>query len=110
MLVNLLIMVYIGQREPFKTKLLNRAELFNESFIYLVTYMLVFFTDFCPFVEMRYNAGWFYIALNVTNIAFRFGGVFFNNLKWCRLYWIKYARKTGCSKVFDPIIDCFKPI
>ena len=99
MLVNLLIMIYVGQVRPFSNPRANRDQLLNEALIYMMTYILALFTDFCGSPDARYNLGWIYIVLNIIHIAIRFYGVIkgfiFVILRWLRKNKILLSKKPG---------------
>ena len=97
MLVNLLIMIYVGQVMPFSNFRTNRNQLINEALIYMMTYILVLFTDFCGLPDARYNLGWIYIILNILHIATRFytvvRGFIKKALRWMRRKRIFYCKQ-----------------
>jgi hypothetical protein len=61
--------MYIVYSSPFETKIANCMEVMNEIFILLSGYMLLFFTDIIPDVDLTYNFGWVMIALILLNLA-----------------------------------------
>lgn len=82
-LMNLAIMIYQGNVEPFKTKKNNNHELINEYFIGLTTITLFLYTDFCNDVDFKYASGYFFILIVVCNIMFNLYDIllgFFRNV------------------------------
>lgn len=61
MYMNLFFFVFVGSTRPFKDKNFNKFNLFSESCILHMTYLMVIFTDFCSSATAKYNLGWFFI-------------------------------------------------
>lgn len=63
MYVNLANFLYIGQLQPLHTKKMNKELLLEEFVVCILTYNLVYFTDFCPNPIYRYDLGWIMIVV-----------------------------------------------
>ena len=70
-LMNMLIMIYIGNNKPFKELLSNRDELFFEFLVGNITILLFTFSDFCPDPLMKYNVGWAYNGLIMSGVIYK---------------------------------------
>jgi hypothetical protein len=69
-------------------------ERLNESFISLITIMLVGFTDFCPDPKAKYYlAGWLFISIFSLCILFNLGLLIKESLKYLNLLMVKYYRR-----------------
>ena len=44
-------------------------EIMNEVTLFIASYFLFFFTDFVPSKELKYEMGWYFIALASFNIV-----------------------------------------
>mmetsp|Transcript_34567 Transcript_34567/g.25697 ORF Transcript_34567/g.25697 Transcript_34567/m.25697 type:complete len:150 (-) Transcript_34567:474-923(-) len=53
---------------PFSENLLNYLEYFNEFTVLVISYFLIFFTDFSDDKEMEYLLGWVVIVMTLFNI------------------------------------------
>lgn len=62
MLTNLLFFVIVGNMAPFKGKMANKMNLFVESIVLNLTFMMVLYSDFVPNPILRYKFGWIFIA------------------------------------------------
>jgi hypothetical protein len=49
--------MYIIHVKPFKEKYKNKLEIFNEGFILLISYHLLFFTDYIKDEDLRTKLG-----------------------------------------------------
>jgi hypothetical protein len=56
-----LILVYVGNQRPFKSRMLNNLNLINEAIILNLTTLMMLFTDFCTVRSAQYNLGWIFI-------------------------------------------------
>ena len=87
---------------PYELKGTNYTEIFNETCVLIVGYLLFIFTDFVDSLECRGYAGYAIIAI----ICLNFGGIIllqvfqmFKNLKSaCKRFkgsrfWIKFTKK-----------------
>ena len=71
-------MIYTGYMRPFELRLANNMELINDTFIVLVSYFLVIFSNLVADPETRYITGWpcvvlicLIIALNLSVITYQ---------------------------------------
>ena len=53
---------------PFETYFAAKIEVFNECTNILLLYGLMMFTDFVPDAQMRFNLGFCYIGVTLSNI------------------------------------------
>mmetsp|Transcript_14758 Transcript_14758/g.10662 ORF Transcript_14758/g.10662 Transcript_14758/m.10662 type:complete len:89 (+) Transcript_14758:654-920(+) len=67
-MINLLTFMYVMGIAPFTEQLLNYLEYFNEFTVLVISYFLIFFTDFAEDKEMEYRLGWIVIVLTLFNI------------------------------------------
>ena len=67
--MNLGITIYIGSVKPFNCREKNYLEMFNETFVTIVTWHSLFFTDLVPTRENRFQFGWSMIFFMVLNAA-----------------------------------------
>jgi len=67
----------VGYVPPFKQKILNRMEMFNEAFVLMTNYHLFTFTEFSPDVYARENMGNSLIAVTILNLVVNIGVITF---------------------------------
>jgi len=67
--VNLFMTIYFGTIKPFKNRILNTIELYNELQVTFICYFTLIFTDFVPTVEQQYSGGWMMIYLVIALLA-----------------------------------------
>lgn len=60
--------LYIVKIKPFKEKLLNNLEVFNELCVLAKSYHLLLFTSLVADVEIKYKVGWSFIGVTAINI------------------------------------------
>jgi len=71
MLMNNLILIYVGNFRPFKKETMNRDELISEYLLGNTTILLFTFTDYCPEPEMKYIMGWAYITFVLIAVMYK---------------------------------------
>lgn len=52
--------LYILRKQPFEEKFINNAEIFNESVILFLTYILWAFSDYQDNGRVKFDFGWLY--------------------------------------------------
>ena len=62
LMINLLMTIYSGKAQPFRTRSKNRMHLFNEYQLSVICYFMVVFTDFVN-VTGQYEKGFIVIGL-----------------------------------------------
>ena len=67
--MNIAITIYQGSYSPLVGKLQNRIELMNEVFISLCGYQMLYFTDWIPEPDIKYQYGWIMCTLIVLQIT-----------------------------------------
>lgn len=63
------LMKYLCDNKPLNRKLMNRLELLNECFTFVLFYFMLLFTDFVSNVEIRYKIGYYFIYLVIAMIS-----------------------------------------
>jgi len=63
MYTNFFIMIYATLTMPFKEKWMQRIIMFNESCLYYLTILLVYFTDITDDYVFQMNVGWCFILI-----------------------------------------------
>lgn len=66
-------MVFTGYVRPFDEKFINNLELLNEILTLLATYSLVLFTHMVPDAVVRYDFGWYIIAVTLMTLLINLG-------------------------------------
>ena len=61
-------MIYLMHVWPLMTSFANKMEVFNECTIIVLHYGLMCFTDFVPEPDTRYQLGWHYIIVFLSNL------------------------------------------
>ena len=57
-IMNISIIIYMGNTEPLPTPFAMKMELFNEAMVSSITYHLFMFTDALPSASAQYLIGW----------------------------------------------------
>lgn len=78
-------MIFFGYQSPFEDALKNRLALFNEACVCFLSLTMVLETDFCDNLETRYYAGYMFLALLISNIAFNMFMMFRKQINFVRL-------------------------
>jgi hypothetical protein len=75
-------MMLVGYIPPFKEKILNKMELLNEAFAFvlLTNYHLFTFTEFAPDVDAREFMGTSLIATTIINLLLNIGVISFSTV------------------------------
>jgi hypothetical protein len=74
MMINFFITITVNRVEFYQKKKDNIQEVINETFISLLTFILVLFTDFCDKIEFQfYIGGWSFISIFSSCILFNLG-------------------------------------
>ena len=66
---NLTITIYFGITKPYRDKISNTIELFNELQVTFICYFTLIFTDFVPTVDQQYIGGWYMIYMVIFMLA-----------------------------------------
>ena len=62
-------MSYFAVFKPYIKKEQNEWEIFNEVCVMMITYILMFLSNFDASGQQRYMVGWMYIAVSSFNLA-----------------------------------------
>ena len=57
-LMNMFVLIYHGQTEPFATRAARRLDFFNEAGVILITYFMFMYNDNLPDEDLKYLIGW----------------------------------------------------
>jgi len=92
-LLHSVIIIYIGQAEPYNTPSNNVKELINEFMILIITTSLLLFTDYVPDVETQYTiGGWSYCGIMTICIFYNLSFIVRAVSKSVKLCFIKYYK------------------
>lgn len=64
----IVVIIYIGNVSPFKIKIANKIEIFNEVCIMLTMYNFLCFSDFVPDIHVKIGIGFFCISFVALQI------------------------------------------
>ena len=57
-LMNIFVLIYHGQTEPFTSRLARQTDFFNEVGVILITYFMFMYNDNLPDEDLKYMIGW----------------------------------------------------
>lgn len=87
----------VGYVEPYKNLISNNLDLMNESFVILLIYHMLAFTDFVPDLNTRQNVGISLIALTCLDIMINLGVVTYLLLSNCarrlKLFYLSWKQR-----------------
>jgi len=63
------VIIYLGQVQPFKDRGYERMETFNEITTLLLVYFLAIFTDWVPSRDTHFDVGWVFCCIVIFNIV-----------------------------------------
>jgi hypothetical protein len=66
---NVIMLAFAVNDFPWKESLINQQHIVNEMFVYVVSIMLLLFTDYVPF-EVRYNLGYVMIFVLLSFVFY----------------------------------------
>ena len=66
--MSIILVIYYILVKPYESKAVNYLEIFNETFVMVVAYLMLFLTDFTPDLDFQYNVGWLLVALSLGNL------------------------------------------
>jgi hypothetical protein len=88
-----MMITFVGQVEPFKSKTSNTIDLVNEAFIVLKFYHLVCFTDFVIDKTVQSYVGYSLISIMCLNICVDLGVIILQNfplaVRKVKIEWFK---------------------
>ena len=83
---NQMMMMLVGSFQPFRQKLINQREMFNEFMILTMTLNLMLFTDFANSPSFQYDiAGWWYVSTIILVLVFNLSLLFKDLVHYTRL-------------------------
>jgi len=72
---------FFMNNKPMSSKLMNKIEILNEFAIYLSTFVMFFFSDWIPDIEIRYTLGYVYLPGILTIVIVNLACVLYEMIK-----------------------------
>lgn len=100
---------FILNNKPMGSKLMNFMEIINEVAVYLSTFVMFFFTEWIPDIEVRYTLGFVYlpgilgiILVNLACVIFEMGVAIKQKVQQ------KCSKKSKVGKAIQNITDKYE--
>jgi hypothetical protein len=98
---------YIGFVRPMRRWRYTQIEMFNEYILLILSYLLIFFTDYIVDADIKYYCGWGFIGLVIFNILINERLMFLRSYSKLKRFFDCFKKKPHSNKMVVPFEDKF---